>query len=144
MKLLLIEQDRVQVTWPLVKDLLQKPLDLNLGEFNSEDILNWLLGGQMQLWVLVSEDFSGIMVAAVTEFVTYPREKRLRMVLVSSEPNTFDKWFEYCWRDGSELLQYAKANEVKRIESTGRDGWTRVLSSVGFSKYYTVLTKDVN
>ena len=65
MKLLLIEQDRVQVTWPLVKDLLQKPLDLNLGEFNSEDILNWLLGGQMQLWVLVSEDFSGIMVAAV-------------------------------------------------------------------------------
>ena len=144
MKLLLVEQQYIQATWHYVRELLQQPLDLNLGEFTSDDVYQWLLNGQMQLWVLVDPKFGGIILAAVTEFVTYPREKRLRMVLVGSKPNTIDHWLDFCWEDNSALMQYAKDNGVKRFESTGRDGWTKVLGKVGFSKYYTVLTKEVN
>jgi hypothetical protein len=144
MHLLLIKQEEIQASWHYVRDLLQQPLDLNLGEFNSEDIYQWLLGGQMQLWVLLDPRHKGILLAAVTEFVVYPREKRLRMVLVGSKPNTIDHWLDFCWETDSKLLQYCRENGVKRIESTGRDGWTKVLGKVGFSKYYTVLTKEVN
>jgi hypothetical protein len=144
MHLVLIKQSEVQATWPYVRELLQQPVDLNLGEFTLDDVYHWLLGGQMQLWVLADIKLGGILLAAVTEFITYPREKRLRMVLVSSRPNTIDHWLDFCWETDSKLLQYCRENGVKRIESTGRDGWTKVLGKVGFSKYYTVLTKEVN
>ena len=38
MKFIKIEPKSVELLWPLVKDLIQKPVDRNLGEFNIDDV----------------------------------------------------------------------------------------------------------
>ena len=42
MKLIQIKPESVDIIWPLVRDLLQKPIDQNLGEFDVEDVRKWL------------------------------------------------------------------------------------------------------
>ena len=143
MALIRIETNAIDIVWPHVKDLLQLSVDQNLGEFTIEDVEQWLRGGQMDLWVVGNKE-DGIMLAAATEFVDYPRERRLRVVLGSSKKNTMDKWLKYCWAEDSELIQFARANNAKRFEILARDGWTRVLPKEGFKKYCTVLTREVN
>ena len=36
MKFIKIQPQSIELIWPLVKDLIQKPIDFNLGEFNLE------------------------------------------------------------------------------------------------------------
>jgi len=141
MKIIKVEPQSVNILWPLVKDLVQKPVDQNLGEFNLEDVYNWLTSGYMHLWIIGDE--KEIVVAVVTEFVEYPREKRLRIVLAGGKKNNMDKWFDIFWDKDSEIHKFAIQNNVKRFEVCGRDGWLRVLARVGFKKFCTVLTREV-
>ncbi len=141
MKFIKVEAQSVNILWPLVKDLVQKPVDQNLGEFNIDDVYNWLVSGYMHLWIIGNEE--EIVVAVVTEFVEYPREKRLRIVLAGGKKNNMDKWFDIFWDKDSEIHKFAKQNNVKRFEVCGRDGWLRVLARVGFKKFCTVLTREV-
>ena len=138
MKFIKIQPQSIELIWPLVKDLIQKPIDFNLGEFNLEDVYNWLTNGYMHLWIIGNEE--EILVAVVTEFVTYPRETRLRIVLAGGKKNNMNRWFDIFWDKDSEIHKFAKKNNVKRFEVCGRDGWLRVLAKVGFKKFCTVLT----
>lgn len=128
--------------WPYVKELLEKPTKRNSGEFDLEDVKSWLLHGQQVLWVVV-EETKGIVLAATTELVTYPKQKRLRVVLVGAKTGTMSSWLEYCWNDSSPLSDYARLNKVDKFEIQGREGWIRALFKHGFKKYLTILTKDV-
>ena len=141
MNFIKIQPQSIELIWPLVKDLVQKPVNQNLGEFNLEDVYNWLTNGYMHLWIIGDEE--EIVVAVVTEFVEYPREKRLRIVLAGGKKNNMDKWFDIFWDKDSEIHKFAKKNNVKRFEVCGRDGWLRVLARVGFKKFCTVLTREV-
>jgi hypothetical protein len=143
MNLIRIEANAVDIIWTRVKDLLQSAINLNLGEFTIEDVKEYLLKGRMNLWVVLGRD-NDIILAAVTEFVNYPREKRLRVLLTGAKKNTLRKWFKQCWQKDSELLKFARENDVKRFEVLVRDGWVRLLPKVGFKKYCTVLTMEVN
>ena len=141
MNFIKIQPQSIELIWPLVKDLVQKPVNQNLGEFNLEDVYNWLTNGYMHLWIIGNEE--EILVAVVTEFVVYPRETRLRIVLAGGKKNNMDKWFDIFWDKDSEIHKFAKRNNVKRFEVRGRDGWLRVLARVGFKKFCTVLTREV-
>ena len=143
MKLIRIEANAVDIIWTRVKDLLQLAINLNLGELTIEDVKEYLVKGRMNLWVVYSQE-NELILAAVTEFVNYPREKRLRVFLTGAKKNTLIKWFKQCWQKDSELLKFARENDVKRFEVLARDGWLRLLPKVGFKKYYTVLTMEVS
>ena len=56
MKFIKVEAQSVSILWPLVKDLVQKPVDQNLGEFNIDDVYNWLVSGYMHLWIIGNEE----------------------------------------------------------------------------------------
>ena len=71
MNFIKIQPQSIELIWPLVKDLVQKPIDFNLGEFNLEDVYNWLTNGYMHLWIIGNEE--EILVAVVTEFVALPK-----------------------------------------------------------------------
>lgn len=141
MNFIKIQPQSIELIWPLVKDLVQKPINFNLGEFNLEDVYNWLTNGYMHLWIIGNEE--EILVAVVTEFVAYPRETRLRIVLAGGKKNNMNRWFDIFWDKDSEIHKFAKRNNVKRFEVCGRDGWLRVLARVGFKKFCTVLTREV-
>ena len=141
MNFIKIQPQSIELIWPLVKDLIQKPIDFNLGEFNLEDVYNWLTSGYMHLWIIGNKE--EILVAVVTEIVTYPRQTRLRIVLAGGKKNNMNRWFDIFWDKDSEIHKFAKKNNVKRFEVCGRDGWLRVLAKVGFKKFCTVLTREV-
>lgn len=142
MRLLRIESNLIEAIWKYVEDLLEKPVELNLGEFTLEDIKDRLLKDDMQLWIAASTS-EKILAAGVSEVVVYPREKRVRIVLIGARENRLDEWIDTCFEPSSPFFNWCKDIGAKRVESTGRDGWTKVLRDYGFKKYYTVLTRDV-
>ena len=142
MELIKINSNAIEVTWPYVKDLVQKPIDRTLGEQNLEDVYNSLIHGQTILWIAANKE-EGIMGVMITQIVYHPQYKLLLLSLVGAKLHTINKWLDYSWQKGSPLLEYAKENNCKRIEGYIRSGWLKFLKKHGFKKYNTVVTKDV-
>ena len=80
MKLIRIEQNCVEVTWPYVKHFIKKPVDRSMNERDIDDVYLSLLHNQMQLWVLASEE-EGILGACITQLIQYPKYKALSLPL---------------------------------------------------------------
>jgi len=142
MELIKINSNAIAITWPYVKDLIQKPLDRTLGEQNLQDVYTSLINEQTILWVAVNKE-DGIIGVMITQIVYHPQYKLLLLSLVGAKPHTINKWLDYSWQKGSPLLEYAKENNCKRIEGYIRSGWLKFLKKHGFKKYNTVVTKEV-
>jgi|TARA_R110002110_G_scaffold95837_2_gene247500 hypothetical protein len=143
MKLIKIQQNCTEITFPSVSHLLEKAIEHSDGEYKIHDILSSLLDGRLTLWVGCSEEYKRIVFAGVTSIINYPQYSALVVTHVGAEDNKFIKYIRDIWHEDSELMKYAKLNNVKRVEILGRDGWLRVLDKVGFRKSYTALTKDI-
>ena len=74
MNLIKIETNCIEVTWPYIKDFIQKPLDRSMGERNIEDIYYSLIHGQQQLWVAADEE-DGMFGICITQILEYPNFK---------------------------------------------------------------------
>ena len=142
MELIKINSNAIEVTWPYVKDLVQKPIDRTLGERNVDDIYYSLIHEQLTLWVAVDKE-DGIIGIMITQILFHPQYKVLALPLIGAKPHTINKWFLKSWEKDSPLLQYARENNCKRIEGYARDGWLKMIEKIGFKKYNTVVTKDV-
>jgi hypothetical protein len=142
MELIKINSNAIEVTWPYVKDLVQKPIDRTLGERNVDDIYYSLIHEQLTLWVAVDKE-DGIIGIMITQILFHPQYKVLALPLIGAKPHTINKWFFKSWEKDSPLLQYARENNCKRIEGYARDGWLKMIEKIGFKKYNTVVTKDV-
>jgi len=142
MELIKINSNAIEVTWPYVKDLIQKPIDRTLVERNIDDIYYSLIHKQLTLWVAVDKE-DGIIGVLITQILFHPQYKVLALPLVGSKPHTINKWLDYSLQKDSPLLKYAKENNCKRIEGYIRSGWLKFLKKHGFKKYNTVVTKEV-
>ena len=142
MELIKINSNAIEVTWPYVKDLVQKPLDRSLGERDLQDVYNSLVHSQLVLWIAVNKE-DGILGVMITQIVHHPQYKLLLISLVGTKLHTINKWLDWSWQKGSPLLEYAKENNCKRIEGYIRSGWLKFLKKHGFKKYNTVVTKEV-
>ena len=143
MKLIKIEQNCTQITFPYVSHLLEKAIEHSDGEYLIEDIYSGLLDGRLNLWVGCSEERKRIVFAGVTSLIGYPQYNALLISHIGSETNEFMRHIKDMWNENSELMKYIKLNNVKKVEILGRSGWLRALSKVGFKKSYTALTKDI-
>lgn len=142
MNLIKIETNCIEVTWPYVKDFIQKPLDRSMGERNIEDIYYSLIHGQQQLWVAVDEE-DGMFGICITQILEYPNFKALSMPFIGTKPHTIKKWFDYGMGDDSPIIKWARELGIKRIEGYARDGWLKMTKKYNFKKYYTVITRDI-
>jgi hypothetical protein len=142
MELIQINSNAIEVTWPYVKDLVQKPLDRSLGERDLQDVYNSLVHSQLVLWIAVNKE-DGILGVLITQLLFHPQYKVLALPLIGAKPHTINKWFLKSWEKDSPLLQYARENNCKRIEGYARDGWLKMIEKIGFKKYNTVVTKEV-
>ena len=82
---------------------------------------------------LITEEEQEIIVAFTTEIYRYPNHNHLRGHLWGAKKNTIKKWMDE-WSGPVE--KFCKENNISHIETAGRDGWTRVLQSKGYKKYY--------
>jgi hypothetical protein len=142
MNLIKIETNCIEVTWPYVKDFIQKPLDRSMGERNIEDIYYSLIHGQQQLWVAADEE-DGMFGICITQILEYPNFKALSMPFIGTKPHTIKKWFDYGMGDNSPIIKWARELGIKRIEGYARDGWLKMTKKYNFKKYYTVITRDI-
>jgi hypothetical protein len=142
MNLIKIETNCIEVTWPYIKDFIQKPLDRSMGERNIEDIYYSLIHGQQQLWVAADEE-DGMFGICITQILEYPNFKALSMPFIGTKPHTIKKWFDYGMGDNSPIIKWARELGIKRIEGYARDGWLKMTKKYNFKKYYTVITRDI-
>ena len=136
-----VEARHIDVIWPYVEDLLQKPLHRALGEVSLNDVKEWLKGDLQQLWVGIDETKKEIVLAFTTQLYTYTTQRHLRIHLTGAKDHTINNWINE-WVEPVE--KFCKENGIRYIETCGRDGWTRVLKKKGYEKYYTVLVKEIN
>ena len=142
MKLIRIEQNCIEVTWPYVKEFVQKPLDRSMGERDINDVYLSLIHGQMQLWVAVEND-EGILGVCITQLIDYPKYRSISLPLIGTKPHTLHRWFDYGMGDDSPIIQWGKQQGAKTVEGYARDGWLKFTEKYNFKKYYTMIVREI-
>tara|TARA_R100001530_G_C4317275_1_gene154733 strand:+ start:1017 stop:1436 length:420 start_codon:yes stop_codon:yes gene_type:complete len=134
MKAQLIDPEDVAYVWEHVAPLLDKVQEHTEGEVESEDFLEPLTHGDMQLWI-ATEDKS-LHSVMITQIIPYPQKKVLRVISLSgSEFN--EKLSEF----QAMLESFAIRTGCSSLELWGRKGWKKLLPD--WESNYIVYTKDL-
>jgi len=97
------------------------------GRATVDDILRFVLNGQMQLWVVYEENT--IYGHVVTEIKEYPRCKMLTVQYCAGEPNHM----QYVDDEIFDLLdRFAMDAGCAGVEFVGRPGWRKQADKYGF------------
>lgn len=135
----MLEEVRVSVkdidlVWPVVLPMLQRAIDLNDGDFDSDYVFDNLMKDTMQLFIGYSKD--DIIYASVTELLPYQHNKALRIILMGGKQ--IDSWV-----DTKIFEKFAKQQGCNRIEIVGRKGWIKKLESRGYKQTHYIVTKEI-
>ena len=120
--------------WDAAKEYLKDAIALNRGEFDLEDIHKLILEKKMQLWGIHDGELKAVM---VTEVIEYPRQKRVRVVLIGG--SEMDTWLEVAVEA---MDRFKELNGADGIEILGRKGWVKTLAQHGYKEYETVIIKQ--
>jgi hypothetical protein len=112
-----------------VAHLLQPAVDRGYGGMTLDDYKEWVVLGDMQLWI--GEGYAG-----VTEVVNYPRSRVVLVHLVGGK-------LEALLGDYDDLERFAEMVGATGIEIVGRRGWTKVLQDRGYTEAAVHLFKEV-
>lgn len=130
----LVKVDDVDLVWPVVKPMLQRAIEYNDGDFDTNFVLSRLMNSTMQLFVGYNE--KEIIYSAVTEILPYQKRKALRIVLMGGK--NIDSWV-----DTKIFEKFAVSQECDRIEIVGRKGWIKKLETRGYKQTHYIVTKEV-
>jgi len=142
--------------WHHLEPQIKKALELSQGESDTFDVFTWLMNPEYaQCWVVFDEAQKPLNIT-VTRINTYGQHRSLCIVTTScfseGDVNMFDSEDE---TQGpyrimhDKLYEFAKENNLKRIELYGRPGWKRLLRQVqgkdgeGYENVYTVMSMDI-
>lgn len=113
---------------PALLPYLQESENWTRGRATVDDILRFILNGQMHLWA-VHED-GKIYGHVITEVKDYPRCKMLTIQYCSMEPGTLD---QINHKMQEIAMHVAKDAGCAGIEFVGRPGWRKTASKYGYS-----------
>ncbi|HYH17888.1 MAG TPA: hypothetical protein VD995_04660 [Azospirillum sp.] len=109
--------------WARCQPWLAAALARGGGTHTVDDVLNAVLAGRMQFW-------PGERSVLVTEIVTYPRLKAVRVFAGGGEANAALGEMLALERH---VADFGRANGCQRIEGFGREGWARALRRLGYA-----------
>ena len=128
----LIRPEYVDAIWPEVAPHLARCIPHSEGELELDDFHDYLVKGEMQLWIAVDEV---IVAAMATQIVPYPRKRILRIIAIAGDE--MERWFHFL----PAIEDWALEQGCTALEAWGRKGWLKVLEDWKCS--YHVLTKDL-
>ena len=129
----LLGPEDVEYVWDKVEPILARAVSRSEGELKTNDILDLITEGDMQLWI-VSEN-KEIIAALVTQIITYPQKRILRLVSLAGED--FNKFKHFL-----DMVQsFAIQKGCTALELWGRKGWKKLLPE--WNSKYIVYTKDI-
>ena len=133
MKAHIVQPEDVAYIWEEVAPLLEMVKEHTEGELETDDFLEPLTHGNMQLWIATEDkDIHAVM---VTQFVIYPQKNILRIISLAGDD--FEKI-----RNFQEMIEgFAIKNECTALEMWGRKGWKKLLPD--WRDTYIVYTKDL-
>jgi hypothetical protein len=127
MRMSLIPPGTVAGVIPSLLPYLVKSQEWTRGRATVDDILRFVLTGQMQLWV--GHDDNDIYGHVITEVKDYPRRKMLTVQYCAGESNHM----QYVEEEMYDLLdRFAKDAGCSGIEFVGRPGWRKSAGSHGY------------
>ena len=134
-KVVLIQPDDLEVVWDEVVPLIDAALKYSEGEILPEDLVQPLKTGKMQLWVAMS---NGVIAAMITEIVTYPRKRVLRVITIAGKDGRgMSRWYGFL-----PLVEgFAISNNCSSLEAWTRKGMAKKLKD--WEHKYMVITKDL-
>ena len=133
MKAHIVQPEDIAYIWEDVAPLLEMVKEHTEGELETDDFLEPLTHGNMQLWNATEDkDIHAVM---VTQFVIYPQKNILRIISLAGDD--FEKI-----RNFQEIIEgFAIKNECTALEMWGRKGWKKLLPD--WRDTYIVYTKDL-
>ena len=127
MKVSLVPPGMVSGVIPALLPYLRKTEKWTRGRATVDDILRFVLNGQMQLWIVHEENT--IYGHVVTEIKEYPRCKMLTVQYCAGEPSHM----QYVDDEIFNLLdRFAKDAGCTGVEFVGRPGWRKQADKYGF------------
>lgn len=94
-----------------------------------EDIVAGITSGKMQLWPAKDS-------CLVTEIIKYPKKKAINMFLIGGKLDTVLDMEK-------DVIEWAKAQKCDLIIGTGRKGWKKVLSPLGYQEAHITMAKEI-
>lgn len=134
----LVPVGRLGFLIPELLQYLQKSEHWTMGRANIDDILRFLLTGQMHLWAVYDPETKQIYGYNITEVKEYPQCKMLVVQYSAGEPNHM----QYVENEMHHVLEsFAKDAGCVGIEAFGRPGWEPHLKKHGFTVKTVVYEK---
>ena len=128
MQMSLVPPGQVAGVIPALLPYLQVSEQWTRGRSTVDDILRFILNGQMHLWV--GHEDGKIYGHVITEVKQYPQSKMLTIQYCAGEPNHM----QYVEEEMFDLLsRFAKDAGCSGIEFIGRPGWRKTASKYGYS-----------
>ena len=134
MKAHLIQPEDVAYLWDDVGPMLARVTERSEGEMEPDDYLEILTQGAMQLWIATEE--KNITLAMVTQIISYPQKKVLRVIAISGE-----RFIEVHSQFNDMVEAFAIRVGCSSMELWGRKGWKKMLPD--WKDSYIVFTKDL-
>lgn len=125
MELNFIEMADLSNVWPVVRDEVLKAVEYSNGRYSEKTIIDGLLTGMMQLWVL-SNNGSGD-ASLITQVVNYPTGLKVCDVILLGGIES-KSWAEFIT---SQLSKWAESLGCHSLQIIGRPGWEKVLKNWG-------------
>ena len=133
LKAQIVQPEDVEYVWYKVEPILARAVSRSEGELKTNDILNFVIEGDMQLWIVAEN--KEIIAALVTQIITYPQKRILRLVSLAGED--FNKFKHFL-----DMVQsFAIQKGCTALELWGRKGWKKLLPE--WNSKYIVYTKDI-
>ena len=132
MKAQIVQPEDIAYIWEQVAPLLERTKEHSEGELETDDFLEPLTHGDMQLWIATEN--KEMHSAMVNQIVTYPQKQILRVISIAG--SNFKKLYEF----NDMVESFAIKTGCSGMELWGRKGWKKLLPD--WESNYIVYTKD--
>ena len=133
LKAQIVQPEDIAYIWEDVSPLIEMARKHSEGELETDDFLEPLTHGDMQLWIATEDN--NMHSAMVTQIVPYPQKKILRVILIAG--SDFKKLYEF----NDMIESFAIKTGCSAMELWGRKGWKKMLPD--WESNYIVYTKDL-
>ena len=132
-----IEPVKASDAWAVLEPMLAKALTHAHGELATKDVLVMIQEHKAQMWLVLREP-NVWLGCALTEIVTYPRLKSVRIIALAGKE--FTSWMMLMHQT---LVRFGQSEGAVRIEAFGRKGWVRMLRELGYEEAYVTVMADI-
>ena len=128
MEINLLPPGQVAGVVPAILSYLQESAGWSRGRVTVDDLLRFVLNGEMHLWVV--HDGDNVYGHVITEIKHYPQLKMLTVQYCAMKPWTMDVISDQMH---SLAEQFAKAAGCAGVEFVGRPGWRKTANQYGYA-----------